>query len=77
MYLIALNILFFGRASLATEYGWYEMIEKMFTTQASLDDLLQNNMYENITLETLYLKTAHERDDFIFRYANNSVKLFE
>ncbi|CAG2241766.1 unnamed protein product [Mytilus edulis] len=54
------------KASLATEYGWYEMIEKMFTTQASLDDLLQNNMYENITLETLYLKTAHERDDFIF-----------
>jgi len=53
---------------MATEHGWYELIEKMYSTHSGLDiNTLENSPYGNITLENLYLKTSHEMEDFVFR----------
>ncbi|CAC5411235.1 unnamed protein product [Mytilus coruscus] len=54
------------KATLAEKYGWYKMIEKMFTTQSGVDELLQDSFYGNITLESLYLNTTHQKEDLIF-----------
>ncbi|CAC5415202.1 unnamed protein product [Mytilus coruscus] len=54
------------RASLAAENGWYELIDQMFSSHHGIEKFLRNGMHENISLETLYIKTAHEREDFIF-----------
>ncbi|XP_071161146.1 degenerin-like protein del-10 [Mytilus edulis] len=57
------------KASLAAENGWYELIDQMFSSHRTqgIEKYIRNSMYENISLETLYLNTAHEREDFIFR----------
>ncbi|XP_063427504.1 uncharacterized protein LOC134711007 [Mytilus trossulus] len=57
------------KASLAAEHGWYELIDQMFSSHRTqgIEKYIRNSMYENISLETLYLNTAHEREDFIFR----------
>ena len=63
-----LNLLTLFRATVAAKYGYYELIEEMFSKSANFSvDSVRHYGASNITLEELYLKLGHDKHDLIVK----------
>lgn len=61
------NLTFF-RATEAVKYGYYELIEEMFSKSANFSvDTVRHYGASNVTLEELYLKLGHDKHDLIVK----------
>ena len=59
------------RATEAAKFGYYDLIEDMFSKSTN-DTLDSINRYgaTNVTVEDLYVKLRHNKEDFIVKYIN-------
>ena len=65
------------RATEATKYGHYELIEEIYTNWTSLSvETVQRHNASNITLEELLLKLGHTKQDLIVKYVINCKFIF-
>ena len=62
------NYLSLYRATEAAKHGYYELIEQMYSksTNFSIDNIRQYGA-SNVTLEELYLKLGHKKEDLIVK----------
>ena len=57
------------RATEAAKFGYYDLVEDMFSKSTN-DTLDSINRYgaTNVTVEDLYVKLRHNKEDFIVKY---------
>ena len=53
---------------MAAEYGYYELIEDMYSNGRNFSvDKLQTYGVSNVSLDDLYVKLRHTKEDFIVK----------
>ena len=70
MFKIVVYMFISSRATEARRLGWYRLIESMYQNTSKEDDMarLQDFNVSSLSLEEMFLKLSHRKEDFIVKY---------